>query len=86
MPEEDSTLVTIEVLFESMKNSVDSCNNRTILNTTHNLAVNIDRGIIRAGESKNFKLQRKLMDISNDMSKLKEIFPDRCECRNKWIE
>lgn len=82
MPEdEDPTLTMVKYLFESMKNSVDNCNNKTILNTTENLAINIDRGIIRAGESKNFILQRKLMDISNDMSKLKEIFPTKCECR-----
>ena len=84
MPEEDSILTMVKYIFESMKNSVDNCDHKKVLNTTTNLAVNLDRAITNAGESKNLGLQRKLMDIDNDVSRLKSIFAHKCECRKRY--
>jgi hypothetical protein len=42
--------------------------------------------MLNAGESNNSELQRKLMDIDNDMSKLKEAFSIKCRCMNIWKE
>lgn len=83
MPKEDSILIMVRHLFESMKNSVENCDQERVLNTTTNLAVNLDRALLNAGESNNSELQRKLMDIDNDMSRLKGEFSIKCKCMNK---
>jgi hypothetical protein len=66
-----------------MKHSVENCDHERILNTTANLAVNIDRSIISAGELGDTELQRKFMNIDNDMSKLKDIFAAKRACTKK---
>jgi hypothetical protein len=83
MQKEDSILIMVGHLFESMKNSVENCDQERVLNTTTNLAINLDRAIFNAGESNNSELQRKLIDMDNDMSKLKETFSVKCKCTNK---
>ena len=83
MSKEDSRLIMIGHLFEIMKDSVENCDHERILQATANLTVNTDRAIISAGESNDSELQRKLMDIDNETSKLKKVFATKCKCMNK---
>ena len=84
MPKEDSRLIMIRHLFEIMKDSVENCDHKRVLQATANLTVNTDRAIISSGESNNLELQRKLMDIDKETSKLKGLFAAKCKCSNKW--
>lgn len=83
MPIEDVKLIMIRRLFEIMKDSIENCDHERVLNTTSNLAVNVDRAIKSSGESKDYNLQRKLMSIDNDMSVLKSVFAVKCICAKK---
>lgn len=83
MPKEDSRLIMIGHLFEIMKDSVENCDHERVLQATVNLTVNTDRAIISAGELNDSELQRKLMDIDNETSKLKKMFVTKCKCMNK---
>lgn len=83
MPKEDSKLITASRLFEIMKENIENCDQERILSSTTNLAINLDRAITSAGESKNYDLQRKLMNIDNDMSVLKSVFSTKCSCVKK---
>jgi hypothetical protein len=83
MPKEDSKLIIARRLFEIMKENIENCDQERILSSTTNLAINLDRAIISAGESKNYDLQRKLMNIDNDMSVLKGVFTAKCSCTKK---
>jgi hypothetical protein len=83
MSKEDFKLVMIRRLFEIMKDNVENCDHERILNSTTNLAINLDRAITGAGGSKDLDLQRKLMSIDNDMSVLKGIFATKCNCTKK---
>lgn len=79
--EEDNVITMLGYLLDSMRNSVESCNHKTVLNVTTNLAVNIDRAHIRDEKSENFL--KNLKDIDKKMINLKKIFAEKCECRRK---
>ena len=83
MPKEDFKLIMIRRLLEIMKDSVENCDHERILNSTTNLAINLDRSITSAGNSNDFNLQRKLMSVDNDMSVLKGMFATKCSCTKK---
>ena len=80
--EEDNIITMLGHLLESMRNSVDSCNHKTVLNVTTNLAINMDRTFIREEKSQNFI--NKIDEIDKDMTNLKKIFADKCECKRKY--
>lgn len=71
----------LEHQLEFMRNSIDNCSHKTILNVTTNLAINIDRAHIREEKSENFLI--KLKDIDKKMINLKKTFAEKCECKRK---
>lgn len=83
MSKEDPKLIIARHLFEIMKENIENCDHERILSSTTNLAINLDRAIRSAGESKNYDLQRSLMNIDNDMSVLKGVFITKCKCEKK---